>query len=159
MKPARRPHRQPVLPQRLTSLRPLIMPYAEVGVERRQDGVRHFALHTGDYASAGPGIDRGMKGPTYCTGYYPSPPAVLPIPAIVPLTLSQNEIADLCALCQLKANLLHQTCVWPKMHQPVESARCGEARNNVKPSLTQYFGMRLTSFNISSQDVELADST
>jgi hypothetical protein len=42
-----------------------------VGVERRQDGVRRFAIHTGDYASAGPGIDRGKKGPMYCTGYHP----------------------------------------------------------------------------------------
>ena len=35
LKPACRPHREPVLPQRLTSLRPLITPYAEVGAERR----------------------------------------------------------------------------------------------------------------------------
>jgi hypothetical protein len=60
-----------------------------------------------------PGLELigGMKGPTHCTGYYPSPPAVLPIPASVRLSLSQNEIADLCAQCQVKAYLLHQTCV------------------------------------------------
>jgi hypothetical protein len=45
LKPVRRPRRQPVLPQGLTSLRPLITPYTQVGIESRQDGVRHFALH------------------------------------------------------------------------------------------------------------------
>src|SRR5258708_20686850 len=45
LKPVRRPRRKPVLPQGLTPLRALITPYTQVGIESRQDGVRHLALH------------------------------------------------------------------------------------------------------------------
>ena len=36
-----------------------------MGVQRRQDRVRHFAIHRGDYAPGWPGIDTGKESPTY----------------------------------------------------------------------------------------------